>query len=53
MSNCKNCKNCANAIFDEVWGEYKCSVRQTRIRDVNKRVNCEDHEEKKKEKKNA
>lgn len=21
-----NCTNCSNAIFDTVWGEYKCSI---------------------------
>lgn len=26
-----NCKTCEHAIFDPVWGEYKCSVRQTTI----------------------
>ena len=22
----KNCKNCANAMYDERWGDYKCSI---------------------------
>lgn len=26
-----NCKNCEHAIFDLLWGEYKCKVRQTNI----------------------
>lgn len=21
-----NCKNCANALYDELWGDYKCSL---------------------------
>lgn len=25
------CKNCKHGIFDPVWGEYKCRVRQHRI----------------------
>lgn len=24
----QNCKICEYAIFDELWGEYKCEVRQ-------------------------
>lgn len=23
--NCKNCKHC---LFDPLWGEYKCEIRQ-------------------------
>lgn len=26
MENVKSCSNCAHAIFDAVWGEYKCGV---------------------------
>lgn len=22
----ENCKTCKNAIFDEIWGDYKCKV---------------------------
>lgn len=25
----ENCKNCSHAIFDPLWGEYKCEVRRT------------------------
>lgn len=21
-----NCSNCKNALFDEIWGEYKCKI---------------------------
>ena len=28
----ETCKTCKNAIFDPVWGEYKCSVLQRRVR---------------------
>lgn len=26
-----NCKNCENAVFDPLWGEYKCKVRKTTV----------------------
>ena len=45
-----DCKNCANAVFDEVWGEYKCSVRNHRIYDVDKYIDCENHKPKEKKK---
>jgi hypothetical protein len=22
----ENCSNCKNALFDEIWGEYKCKI---------------------------
>ena len=44
-----SCKNCTNAIFDEVWGEYKCKVHEHRIRDVDKYLDCPKHESNKKE----
>ena len=50
-----SCKNCANAIFDDVWGEYKCRVYEHRIRDVDRYLDCESHDRKKgkEENKNA
>ena len=42
-----SCKNCANAIFDEVWGEYKCKVRNIRIYDVDEQITCPDHKKSK------
>ena len=27
----ENCKNCEHSVFDELWGEYKCKARGTRI----------------------
>lgn len=27
----KNCTNCKHAIFDEIWGEYKCTVYERTI----------------------
>lgn len=34
-----NCKNCKHAIFDPVWGEYKCSVLHIRVYDT-EREDC-------------
>ena len=31
MSNCQNCATCEHSVFDELWGEYKCKDRETRI----------------------
>ena len=42
-----SCKNCTHAIFDEIWGEYKCKVYKHRIRDVDRYLGCESHEKKK------
>jgi hypothetical protein len=25
-----DCRNCTNAIFDEIWGEYKCKIDKKR-----------------------
>jgi hypothetical protein len=25
-----DCRNCTNAIYDEVWGEYKCKINKKR-----------------------
>ena len=52
MTDCKNCTNCANAIFDEVWGEYKCTVLKHRIYDLNMYTSCTAHKPVKEEKKN-
>ena len=46
-----SCKNCTNAIFDELWGEYKCKVYNHRIRDVYKYLDCNAHQKKKEVKK--
>ena len=46
-----DCKNCANAVFDEVFGEYKCKIYQRRIRNVDKYIDCKSHKPKEKEKK--
>lgn len=48
------CKNCANRVFDEQWGEYKCTVYEHRIYDVDKYLDCKNHKpDKKEEKTNA
>lgn len=39
----KNCETCANAIFDEVWGEYKCIVLGHVIDDLDEIVDCSAH----------
>lgn len=38
----KYCKNCANAIFDPVWGEFKCSIKQHVM--YTDSVDCDDYE---------
>lgn len=37
-----NCKNCGNSVFDQVFGEYKCSVCGTRIYYPDLHINCSD-----------
>lgn len=34
------CKKCANRIFDEKWGEYKCTVHKRRIRKLDEYLAC-------------
>jgi hypothetical protein len=36
----KDCTNCANALFDEVWGEYKCKEVCHVIYDTDGQVDC-------------
>lgn len=36
----KTCKECTNAIFDEIWGEYKCKVYQHVIYEVEDAEDC-------------
>jgi hypothetical protein len=42
------CKDCAHAIFDEVFGEWKCKVVQHRIYEEGRLVACKDYIHKKK-----
>lgn len=39
----RHCYQCANAIFDEVWGEYKCKVLKRRIRNPEEHTGCKDY----------
>lgn len=39
----RHCYQCANAIFDEVWGEYKCKVLKHRIRNPEEHTGCKDY----------
>lgn len=39
----KYCKNCANAIFDQVFGSYKCGVSQVSV-DMGYVIDCRDYE---------
>ena len=36
------CIDCANAIFDELWGEYKCKIKKRRIYGANEHTDCKD-----------
>lgn len=40
----KYCKNCTHAIFDQLWGSYKCGIKQTSV-DTHFTVDCPDYEE--------
>lgn len=40
----KNCTTCGNAIFDTVFGEYKCSISKTYVR-TPLNVRCENYKE--------
>lgn len=37
------CKNCSNAIFDPVFGEYKCSITQTVVYEISL-ISCDNYE---------
>ena len=36
-----SCSTCEYAIFDELWGEYKCKIRQQRVYKPGKNIPCE------------
>ena len=36
----KNCMTCGKAIYDEKWGNYKCSEKKCVIRDVEHLLAC-------------
>lgn len=37
-----SCKTCEKAIFDEIWGDYKCKVDEI-IHDPDKKMDCENY----------
>lgn len=37
----KACKTCEHAVFDELWGEYKCKKKERRIYEPVKPEDCE------------
>lgn len=39
-----SCKTCSHSVFDEIWGEYKCTVYCHRIYEPEKMVTCERYE---------
>ena len=39
----KDCSNCENAIFDEKWGEYKCSIYNMVVPESIFDVKCSQH----------
>ena len=38
-------ETCTNAIFDPIWGEYKCRVLERRIRSRYDCMECKDYKE--------
>ena len=42
-----NCTNCEHAVFDEIWCEYKCKARCTRIYILLNSSECPEYKEKK------
>lgn len=47
----ENCTNCEHAVFDELWGEYKCKKREQRIYILLDSKECADYKKKPKEEK--
>lgn len=39
-----NCGNCTYAVFDDVWGEYKCAALEHVIYDIDAYTNCKLYE---------
>lgn len=38
-----NCETCLNAIFNELWGEYKCKVYQHTVYFPEELTGCKDY----------
>lgn len=41
----KNCQTCRRAVFDPVFGEYKCSVKKIIIYNLAEKEGCPDYKE--------
>lgn len=39
-----NCSTCKHALFNPVWGEYKCSKTGLVVYDISTNENCKDYE---------
>lgn len=39
-----NCRDCKHAIFDDVWGEYKCAEHEQVIYDLDEYSGCKVYE---------
>lgn len=39
----ENCTTCEHAIFDALWGEYRCAVRGTRLYIMLDSSECSDY----------
>lgn len=37
------CPTCENAIFDEIFGEYKCKILKRRIRNPEDNTGCKNY----------
>lgn len=38
--NKHDCKHCTNAIFDEVWGDYKCKILKRVLKETDDANHC-------------
>lgn len=38
----RNCKFCRHAVFDRIWGEYKCKLYQRTVYDADEITDCDD-----------
>lgn len=36
----KDCTTCMYAVFDPIWGEYKCVLFHSRVYDLEERKEC-------------
>lgn len=40
-----NCKTCANALFNQLWGDWKCKISGLYCYDPSKNEGCEDYKQ--------